>query len=149
MAKRNTKSAKSETHNIPISRSYDPYSMEQRIYNLEKNSGSTPSPTPTSWDYSTNEVDTNQKWVDGSEIYCKVLDYSSSPAALPGNSEKTFNGVLPSNAQIIDADIIYGSSSFKGIAKAYVTLANGNLGVNSMHAVNMYYAVIRYIKTEA
>lgn len=103
----------------------------------------------SSWNYSTDETDTKQKWIDGSEIYCKVLDYSSSPEALPSNSDKTFSGVLPTNAQIIDADVIYGSATFKGIAKAYVTLANGNLGINSMHAVNMYYAIIRYIKTGA
>lgn len=44
MAKKNIKSAKNEAHNIPIPRSYDPYAMEQRIYNLEKNAGS-PAPT--------------------------------------------------------------------------------------------------------
>lgn len=43
MAKKNIKSTKNEVHNIPIPRSYDPYAMEQRIYNLEKNA-STPTP---------------------------------------------------------------------------------------------------------
>lgn len=27
-----------------------------------------------SWDYSTNEVNTGQKWVDGSDIFCKVYN---------------------------------------------------------------------------
>lgn len=28
----------------------------------------------SSWDYSTTEVDTGQKWIDGKTIYCRVLD---------------------------------------------------------------------------
>lgn len=131
-----------------ISRSYDPYSLEKRIYNLEQ-SGASPTPTPTSWDYSTTETDTNQKWIDGKEIYCKVLDYSSSPVALPSNTQKDFPGALPANAQIIDAIVIYGNGSWFGMASTYVTLDSGTLGINSMHGVNMYYAIIRYIKTGA
>ena len=130
-----------------ILRNYDPYSMEKRIYDLEQGGGV--GPTPTSWDYSTTETDTNQKWIDGSEIYCKVLDYSSSPEALPANSEKTFAGVLPSNAQIIDVTVIYGNGSWFGIASPYVTLNNGTLGINSLHAVTMYYVIVKYIKTGA
>lgn len=42
MAKRNTKNVE---HKIPITRSYDPMAMEERIHNLEK-AGSTPAPTP-------------------------------------------------------------------------------------------------------
>lgn len=52
-------------------RNWDIFSLEKRIFNLEKNGGSTP--TPTSWDYSTDETDTHQKWTDGKEIYCKVV----------------------------------------------------------------------------
>ena len=51
-------------------RNWDIFSLEKRIFNLEKGGGSTP--TPTTWDFSTNEVDTGQKWIDGSKIYCKV-----------------------------------------------------------------------------
>ena len=52
-------------------RNWDIFSLEKRIFNLEKNGGSTPS---QSWDYSTTEIDTHQKWVDGKEIYCKVIE---------------------------------------------------------------------------
>ena len=129
-----------------ISRSYDPFSMEKRIYNLEQGGVG---PTPSSWDYSTTETDTNQKWIDGSEIYSIVLDYSSSPQTLPANSEKTFSGVLPANAQIIDVGVIYGNGSWFGIASPYVTLNSGTLGINSFHSVTMYYVIVKYIKTGA
>lgn len=141
---KNTKNLRNETP-VTIPRNYDIYSIEKRVHDLETG-GSTPTPTPTSWDYSTDEVNTNQKWIDGNDIYCKVLDYSSSPVSLPSNSEKLINGALPTNTRIVDADIIYSNGTWTGIAKAYVTLNNGNLGINSMHAVNMYYAIIRYIK---
>lgn len=52
-------------------RNYDIYSIEQRVYELEK--GGTPTPGGGSWDYSTDEVYTKQKWTDGKEIYCKVI----------------------------------------------------------------------------
>ena len=32
----------------------------------------------SSWDYSTSEVDTGQKWIDGCSIYCKVFELSSA-----------------------------------------------------------------------
>ena len=69
MAKKSTKNLRTVTHKKPIPRSYDIYEMEKRIYNLEKNSGGGGA---TSWDFSTDEVDTGKKWIDGSKIYCKV-----------------------------------------------------------------------------
>lgn len=54
-------------------RSYDIYDIEERVHALELGGGDTPTPGGGSWDYSTDEVDTNQKWTDGKEIYCKVI----------------------------------------------------------------------------
>lgn len=51
-------------------RNYDIYSIEQRVYELEKGGA----PGGGSWDYSTDEVNTGQKWIDGKEIYCKVVN---------------------------------------------------------------------------
>ena len=31
----------------------------------------------STWDYSTSEVDTGQKWIDNNEIYCRVFELSS------------------------------------------------------------------------
>ena len=53
-------------------RNWDIFSLEKRIFNLEKGGGTTP--TPTTWDYSTTETDTKQKWTDGKEIYCRVIE---------------------------------------------------------------------------
>ena len=64
-------------------RNWDIFSLEKRIFELEKGGGSTP--TPTSWDYSTDETDTNQKWTDGKTVYCKVF-HLASPVAINGNS---------------------------------------------------------------
>ena len=52
-------------------RSYDIYDIEERVHALELGGGS--SPSGGSWDYSTDEVDTKQKWIDGKTIYCKVV----------------------------------------------------------------------------
>lgn len=38
----------------------------------------------SSWDYSTSEVDTGQKWIDGKTIYCKVLDLGSDTSFSAG-----------------------------------------------------------------
>ena len=54
-------------------RSYDIYDIEERVHALELGGGDTPTPGGGSWDYSTDEVDTGQKWTDGKEIYCKVI----------------------------------------------------------------------------
>ena len=66
-------------------RSYDIYDIEERVHALELGGGDTPTPGGGSWDYSTEEVDTNQKWTDGKEIYCKVFHFAS-PVAINGNS---------------------------------------------------------------
>ena len=55
-------------------RSYDIYDIEERVHALELGGGDTPTPSSDSWDYSTTEKDTHQKWVDGQEIYCKVIE---------------------------------------------------------------------------
>lgn len=55
-------------------RSYDIYDIEERVHALELGGGDTPTPGGGSWDYSTDEVDTKQKWTDGKEIFCKVIN---------------------------------------------------------------------------
>lgn len=54
-------------------RSYDIFDIEERVHALELGGGDTPTPSGGSWDYSTTETDTHQKWIDGKEIYCKVI----------------------------------------------------------------------------
>lgn len=52
-------------------RSYDIYDIEERVHALELGGGTSGG---GSWDYSTDEVNTGQKWIDGKEIYCKVTN---------------------------------------------------------------------------
>lgn len=47
-------------------------------------------PSGSSWDYSTNEVDTGQKWIDGSTIYCRVVHYAT-PLQIPNGWVKAIN----------------------------------------------------------
>ena len=63
-------------------RSYDIYDIEERVHALELGGGDTPSPGG-SWDYSTEEVNTGQKWVDGKDIYCKTFVFES-PITITG-----------------------------------------------------------------
>jgi len=101
----------------------------------------------SSWDYSTTETDTGQKWIDGKTIYCKVLDFSDSPVALPSNNQRDFPNAMETNERIVDGHVIYGSDIFKGMCPAFMTTDNqGTLGVNSFHAVNAYQIIVKYIK---
>lgn len=57
-------------------RSYDIYDIEERVHALEL--GGTPTPGGGSWDYSTEAVNTGQKWIDGKDIYCKTFVFESA-----------------------------------------------------------------------
>ena len=46
----------------------------------------------SSWDYSTSEVDTGQKWIDGKTIYALVIEYQS-PISLPLSWTKVLSDV--------------------------------------------------------
>lgn len=46
----------------------------------------------TSWNYSTTEVDTGQKWIDGKTIYSLVIEYQS-PISLPLSWTKVLSDV--------------------------------------------------------
>lgn len=56
----------------------------------------------TSWDYSTTETDTGQKWVDGKSIYCKVMRYNYNCSLTNGSGGSTFTVDPPaSNVETI------------------------------------------------
>lgn len=60
-----------------MSRNWDIYSIEKRVYELEKNGGGSPSPTPSSGDvYSTDETEIGTFL--GEKLYRKVLTGSLS-----------------------------------------------------------------------
>lgn len=57
--------------------------------------------------YSTSEVDTNMKWIDGRTIYKKTIEWGAMPNATRVNK----NGQFPNNATIINIEAIAMSST--------------------------------------
>lgn len=86
-------------------RSYDIFDIEERVHALELG-GSTPTPSGGSWDYSTDEVDTKQKWIDGKEIYCKVI----APASPIPYTKQVWTevGTITGIDSIVDTKVIFG-----------------------------------------
>lgn len=72
------------------------------------------------FDYSTTEKKTGQKWIDGKDIYCKVVEFGT----LPNNTTKSVSSGL-SNVNIIKIDTItYGSNAFVTIP--YLSASTNN-----------------------
>lgn len=88
MAKSKNKKTLRDDPTPIISRSYDIYSMEKRIYDLEVG-GVTP-PTPTGDIYSETETEIGT-WVDGKKIYRKVI--KPTLTSINANSNNTIADV--------------------------------------------------------
>ena len=102
-----------------ISRNYDIYAIEERVHNLEI--GGSPTPGGGSWDYSTDEVDTHQKWTDGKEIYCKVVNGTfnftvGTPVNIieRGNIESIVDFRIFSDTGVASAQAYFDSNIVKG-----------------------------------
>lgn len=107
-------------------------------------------PESSTWDYSTSEVDTGQKWTDGSNIYCKVISFG----ALPNTTTKTVASGL-TNVKILEirgiafASIVTIPLPHSNEATLY--FANGDVCVATSADFTNYtesYVVLKYIKTE-
>lgn len=103
-------------------RNYDPYSMEERIYQLEQN-GSGPSYEP--WNYSTSEVNTGQKWIDGKDIYCTVITGINLTIV---NDWRDINGFDATPIDTIVNVIVEGDDGTKGqsITGSCIVAINSN-----------------------
>lgn len=121
-------------------RSYDPYIMEERITALE-NAGSTPAPEPTSWDYSTTETDTKQKWTDGKEIYCRVITGTFNFRA---NTELTILDDIGNIDKIIDFKALETNGGF---ASPLVYKSGTKLNSYFYAQMNSTAVIIFYTKT--
>lgn len=121
-------------------RSYDIYDIEERVHALELGGGS--SPSGGSWDYSTTETDTHQKWIDGKTIYCKVITGTFNFRA---NTEIT---ILEDKG---DIDKIIEFKAFEtncGVASPLVYLSGTKINAYFYAQMNSNTAVIFYTKTE-
>lgn len=122
-------------------RSYDIYDIEERVHALELGGGDTPTPG-SSWDYSTTETDTHQKWVDGKEIYCKVISGS-------------FNFVANTQIEILadkgDIEKIIDFRAFEqggGVAYPLTYFQSSKVYAYFYAQVNADMVVIFYTKTD-
>lgn len=128
-------------------RSYDIFDVEERVHALELGGGDTPE--PTSWDYSTTETATGQKWIDGSEIYCRVFDNLNKTL-----SDWTDLGVDASAVNKIVDGYVIGNDTGKGqcIFNVDIFAASSNklwILKHGNFSVTVKTAVIFYTKTEA
>lgn len=124
-------------------RSYDIFDIEERVHALELGGGDTPTPGGESWDYSTTETDTHQKWIDGKEIYCKVI-------------EGTFNFTTNNQVEITTTDGIekiidvraFGDT-IPSITSFQAYFDNGKIMGHNFSQFNASKIILYYTKTEA
>lgn len=96
----------------------------------------------SSWDYSTSEVDTGQKWIDGKTIYCKVINQSAGA----GETVITINGadnILPTTCyKVSDGNNEYAlMNSYYNNNNDYVRvyIYNNEIHLNLGSATAVYY----------
>lgn len=87
-------------------RSYDIFDIEERVHALELGGGS---PSGGSWDYSTTETATGQKWINEKDIYCRVFNNLNKTL-----SEWTDLGVDASDIDTIVNGYVIGNDTGKG-----------------------------------
>lgn len=146
MAKtKNSKNLRNETP-VTIPRSYDIFSIENRVHDLETNGGGGGS---TSWNFSTDEVATGQKWIDGKDIYCKVYVPASTQALV--SNRWTNLGVSLTIDTLIDCQINFTDVTeghFGGNDGIFLTQKTATgIDYYSQTAVgNIAFAIIYYTK---
>lgn len=100
--------------------------------------------------YSTSEINTGKKWIDGKPIYRKVMQ-PSAQFTVPANDWITINSAisLPANMdQLLFCEIRHANNYSPWIAMA--RYSSGNLQVYSPHEIEIYTngtIIIEYTKT--
>lgn len=98
---------------------------------------------PVAWDYSTTEVDTGQKWVDGKEIYCKV--FTGLSATLVANNLVVSGADITSASEIISCTCIDQEGSIIAVS---VYNVSGDLKLFAYQSGNVITKIILfYTKT--
>jgi hypothetical protein len=99
--------------------------------------------------YSTSEINTGKKWIDGKPIYRKVMQ-PTTQFTVPANDWITINSAisLPANiGQLLFCEIRHANNYSPWIAMA--RYSSGNLQVYSPHGIEMYTTgtvIIEYTK---
>ena len=130
---------------MSILRNYDIYSIEERIHNLEM--GGSPTPGGGSWDYSTDEVDTHQKWIDGKTIYCRVI---SGTFNFPASQQPLNITSVTDIDTIVDVRAVanQGGTNVASCNSPIVYVDNGTLVGVSFTIFNAKAIILFYTKTE-
>lgn len=109
-------------------------------------------PPASGINYSTNEIDTGDKWIDGSPIYCKVFSISDFITLTFSSSNVTQIVASPSGiSKIIDADIIGTNGTMYLHFKPFVFIDTSNSvilggGMDTTLTTEAYF-VLKYLKT--
>ena len=105
------------------------------------------------FDYSTSEVDTGQKWIDGRSIYCRVWDFGDSPLQISsGNTWVTFDNELRGVAGIINGYWMNTDLSTFNNGSFYADVTNTRLQILSTRTQSNIYVgkiVLFYVKAAA
>jgi len=99
-----------------------------------------------SWDYSTDEVNTGQKWIDGKDIYCKVI-VPSSPVSITGNqwANLALASDISSNLnEVIDCYVI--DDTYHANYNGMIAILDGYLKGNFGQGGKAYKIIVFYTK---
>ena len=85
-------------------------------------------------DYSTTEQDTGLKWIDGSAIYQKTIDFGT----MPSNQEKDVEHGISNLAFVVDMEFIVYNST-QGQWRLMPSISRGNIQAQSVYGVDSQY----------
>lgn len=103
-------------------------------------------------DYRLIEHKTRQQWIDGRDVYCKVIDLSSNPVALTHDTWVSTGASASGIDFLIDANVIALTSGEEHVCFKHceVGIINGDISicmVTSVGARSAEYVTIYYVKT--
>lgn len=88
-------------------------------------------------DYSTVEQNTGVKWIDGSKIYQKTIDFG----AMPVNTEKDVAHNIDGLAYVVDIEFIVYSAT-QGQWRLMPAISRGNIMAQSVYGVDSQYVFV-------
>ena len=122
------------------------YGITRKMFLKLKNS------SDVSWNYSTQEVNTGQKWIDGRTIYSKVWDFGNSPLLVAaGNTWVDFDNDLRGVDGIINGWWLNTDLSAFNNGSFFVNKTTNKLQMLSTRTqTNIYVGkiVLLYVKSE-
>ena len=130
------------TQNVYIPNFQRPLTAGQNI-TIDQDNVISASGGGSSWNYSTSEVNTGQKWIDGKDIYCRVLDLGSDTSFNVGWTTLS----VPHN-NVVDSMIKASGVFSGGYSESIGFAANGPtyFEVQCYRATSIRYIIYYYTK---